>query len=302
MGICDGRTVIITGAARGLGRAYALAFAAEGANVVVNDIGASLAGEGRDTSAADAVVAEINALGTGRAIANYEDITDWDAARRIVDAAVAAFGGLDVVVNNAGIVRDRMFVSATLDEGDATMHVQRRGHFCLSRHAVDYWRAEQKAGRPVDARIINTTSGAGLQGSIAQAAYSTAKGGIAALTLVQAAELGRYGITANALAPAARTRMTEQAFAEKMATEGEAFDAMDPANVAPAVVWLGSAESAAVTGCVFELEGGRIMVEDGWREGPMVDAGRCWQPAEVGAAVGKLLAERVPPRKVWGTA
>jgi NAD(P)-dependent dehydrogenase (short-subunit alcohol dehydrogenase family) len=302
MGICDGRTVIITGAARGLGRAYALAFAAEGANVVVNDIGASLAGEGRDTSAADAVVAEINALGTGRAIANYEDITDWDAARRIVDAAVAAFGGLDVVVNNAGIVRDRMFVSATLDEWDATMHVHLRGHFCLSRHAVDYWRAEQKAGRPVDARIINTTSGAGLQGSIAQAAYSTAKGGIAALTLVQAAELGRYGITANALAPAARTRMTEQAFAEKMATEGEAFDAMDPANVAPAVVWLGSAESAAVTGCVFELEGGRIMVEDGWREGPMVDAGRCWQPAEVGAAVGKLLAERVPPRKVWGTA
>ncbi len=302
MTICEGRTVIITGAARGLGRAYALAFAAEGANVVVNDIGASLAGEGRDTSAADAVVAEINAGGVGKAIANYEDITDWDAAKRIVEAAVAAFGGLDVVVNNAGIVRDRMFVSATPDEWDATMHVHLRGHFCVSRHAVDHWRACQKAGQPVDARIINTTSGAGLQGSIAQAAYATAKGGIAALTLVQAAELGRYGITANALAPAARTRMTEQAFAEKMATEGEAFDVMDPANVAPTVVWLGSAQSAHVTGCVFELEGGKIMVEDGWREGPMVDAGARWNAADVGAAVERLLVDRVPPRKVWGTA
>ncbi|WP_298668176.1 SDR family oxidoreductase, partial [uncultured Sphingomonas sp.] len=299
MGICDGRVVIITGAARGLGREYALAFAAEGASVVVNDIGTSLGGEGRDTSAADAVVAEITATG-GQAIANYEDITDWDGAKRIVDAAVAAFGGLDVVVNNAGIVRDRMFVSATLDEWDATMHVHLRGHFCLSRHAVDYWRARQKAGDPVDARIINTTSGAGLQGSIAQAAYSTAKGGIAALTLVQAAELGRYGITANALAPSARTRMTEQAFAEKMATADQAFDTMDPANIAPTVVWLGSAQSAHVTGCVFELEGGKIMLEDGWREGPVIDAGARWAPANVGAAVTELLAARIAPRKVWG--
>jgi NAD(P)-dependent dehydrogenase (short-subunit alcohol dehydrogenase family) len=301
MGICEGRTVIITGAARGLGRAYALAFAAEGANVVVNDIGASLGGEGRDTSAADGVVAEIIAAG-GQAVANYEDITDWDAAKRIVDAAIAAFGDLHVVVNNAGIVRDRMFVSATLDEWDATMHVHLRGHFCVARHAVDYWRGKQKAGINPDARIINTTSGAGLQGSIAQAAYSTAKGGIAALTLVQAAELGRYGITANALAPAARTRMTEQAFAEKMATESEAFDVMDPANVAPTVVWLGSSASAHVTGCVFELEGGKIMIEEGWREGPSVDPGARWEPSDVGGAVDTLLAARVAPRKVWGTA
>ena len=301
MGICEGRTVIITGAARGLGRAYALAFGAEGANVVVNDIGTSLHGEGRDTSAADQVVAEIVA-GGGRAIANYEDITDWDAAKRIVDAAVAAFGDLHVVVNNAGIVRDRMFVSATLEEWDATMHVHLRGHFCLSRHAVDYWRAKQKAGTNPDARIINTSSGAGLQGSIAQAAYSTAKGGIASLTLVQAAELGRYGITANALAPSARTRMTEQAFAEKMATEGDAFDVMDPANIAPTVVWLGSAESADLTGCVFELEGGKIMLEQGWREGPVLDKGAKWEAAEVGGAVQQLLAARVAPRKVWGTA
>lgn len=301
MGICENRTVIITGAARGLGRAYAVAFAAEGANVVVNDIGASLGGEGRDTSAADAVVAEIKAAG-GQAIANYEDITDWDAAKRIVDAAVEAFGDLHVVVNNAGIVRDRMFVSATLDEWDATMHVHLRGHFCVSRHAVDYWRSQQKAGKTVDARIINTTSGAGLQGSVAQAAYSTAKGGIAALTLVQAAELGRYGITANALAPAARTRMTEQAFSDKMAIEAQAFDAMDPANVAPTVVWLGSSQSAHVTSCVFELEGGKIMIEDGWREGPVVDKGQRWDPADVGAAVDALIASRATPRKVWGTA
>ena len=301
MGICDNRTVIITGAAGGLGKSYALAFAVEGANVVVNDIGTSLGGEGRDTSAADAVVAEIKAAG-GNAIANYEDVTDWDAGKRIVDAAVEAFGDLDVVVNNAGIVRDRMFVSATLDEWDATMHVHLRGHFCIARHAVDYWRARSKEGHEIDARIINTTSGAGLQGSIAQAAYSTAKGGIASLTLVQAAELGRYGITANALAPSARTRMTEQAFADKMATEGDAFDVMDPDNIAPTVVWLGSPLSKDVTGCVFELEGGKIMLEDGWREGPYVDKGERWQPVDVGGAVKELLEKRVEPRKVWGTA
>ena len=300
MGICENRTVIITGAARGLGRAYALAFAAEGANVVVNDIGASLGGEGRDTSAADEVVAEILASG-GKAIANYEDVTDWEAAGRIVAAALESFGDLHVVVNNAGIVRDRMFVSSTIEEWDATMHVHLRGHFCVTRHAVNYWRLKQKEWHDPDARIINTTSGAGLQGSIAQAAYSTAKGGIAALTLVQAAELGRYGITANALAPSARTRMTEQAFADKMATQEAEFDVMDPANIAPAVVWLGSAESRDVTGCVFELEGGKIMIEDGWREGPVVNKGERWQPAEVGAAIERLLAERVAPRKVWGS-
>lgn len=300
MGICNNRTVIVTGAAGGLGRSYALAFAAEGANVVVNDIGTSLGGDGRDTSAADRVVEEIRAAG-GNAIANYEDVTDWEAGKRIVDAAVETFGDLHVVVNNAGIVRDRMFVSATLDEWDATMHVHLRGHFCIARHAVDYWRAKAKDGRAPDARIINTTSGAGLQGSIAQSAYSTAKGGIASLTLVQAAELGRYGITSNALAPSARTRMTEQAFADKMATEGDSFDVMDPDNIAPAVVWLGSEASADVTGCVFELEGGKIMLEDGWREGPVVDKGARWDPADVGDAVEKLISERQEPRKVWGT-
>ncbi|QEH79668.1 SDR family oxidoreductase [Sphingomonas sp. C8-2] len=299
-GICQDRTVIITGAARGLGKSYALAFAREGANVVVNDIGTSLHGEGRDTSAADAVVEEIRAAG-GKAVANYDDITDWDAAGRIVRTAIDSFGGLDVVVNNAGIVRDRMFVSATLEEWDATMHVHLRGHFCVSRHAVDYWRAQQKAGNLVDARIINTTSNAGLQGSIAQAAYSTAKGGIAALTLVQAAELGRYGITANALAPAARTRMTEGAFAEKMAKVESGFDAQDPDNIAPTVVWLGSTQSRDVTGCVFELEGGRISIEDGWDLGPTIEQQARWNPAELGPVVAGLLAQRKAPRKVWGS-
>lgn len=300
MGICDGRTVIVTGAGRGLGRAYALAFAAEGANVVVNDIGATLSGQGRDASAADSVVAEIIAAG-GRAIANADDVADWEAARRIVGHAVEAFGDLHVVVNNAGIVRDRMFVSATPEEWDDTMRVHLRGHFCVARHAVDHWRAKQKAGQDPDARIINTTSGAGLQGSIAQAAYSAAKGGIAALTLVQAAELGRYGITANALAPAARTRMTEQAFAEKMAAVDDGFDVQDPANIAPAVVWLGSPASRAVTGCVFELEGGRMTIETGWDLGPTVDRGARWAPAEAGEAILALMRERPAPRPVWGS-
>lgn len=299
-GICAGRTVIITGAGRGLGREYALAFAAEGANVVVNDIGTSLAGEGRDTSAADGVVAEITAAG-GRAVANHDDVADWDAARRIVGTAVEAFGDLHIVVNNAGIVRDRMFVSATPEEWDDTMRVHLRGHFCVTRHAVDHWRAKQKAGGDPDARIINTTSGAGLQGSIAQAAYSTAKGGIAALTLVQAAELARYGITANALAPAARTRMTEGAFAEKMAKVEAGFDAQDPANIAPAVVWLGSPLSRDVTGCVLELEGGRITLETGWDMGPTVVREARWSPAEAGAAIADLIRQRPAPRAVWGS-
>jgi NAD(P)-dependent dehydrogenase (short-subunit alcohol dehydrogenase family) len=194
-----------------------------------------------------------------------------------------------------------MFVSATVDEWDATMKVHLRGHFCVSRHAVDFWRASAKQGKAVDARIINTSSGAGLNGSIAQSAYAAAKGGIATLTLVQAAELGKYGITANALAPAARTRMTEQAFADKMKRPDDGFDVQDPDNIAPTVVWLGSAASRHVTGCIFELEGGSIMIADGWNDGPRIDKGARWQPAEVGAAVERLLGERRKPKKVYGT-
>lgn len=299
MGICDGRVVIITGAARGLGRSYALAFAREGAKVVVNDLGTSLQGEGRDTSAAQAVADEVSAFG-GQAVANGDDVADWDGAGRIVKSALDAFGDLHVIVNNAGVVRDRMFVSQSVDEWDAVLRVHLRGHFCVASHAVAYWRARQKAGATVDARIINTSSGAGLHGSLSQAAYSAAKGGIASLTLVQAAELKRYGITANALAPAARTRMTEGAFADKMKRVEQGFDAQDPDNVAPAVVWLGSAHSAHVTGCVFWLEGGRIMLCDGWQDGPAIDKNGRWAPAEVGDAVSELLAKRRSPHSVWG--
>lgn len=299
-GICEGRVVIVTGSGRGLGREYALAFAREGAKVVVNDLGTSLNGEGRDTATAQAVVDEIRAIG-GEAVANGDDVADWDGAGRLVRTAVEAFGGLDAVVNNAGFVRDRMFVSQTVDEWDAVIRVHLRGHFCVTSHAVAHWRAENKAGRKVDARIINTSSGAGLQGSLSQAAYSAAKGGIASLTLVQAAELGRYGITANALAPAARTRMTEQAFADKMRAPVDGFDKQDPANIAPVVVWLGSAQSAGVTGIVFDIEGGRITLENGWNDGPTVDKGARWAPSEVGPAVAALIAQRPPQKKVWGT-
>ncbi|MFZ8885462.1 MAG: SDR family oxidoreductase [Steroidobacteraceae bacterium] len=299
-GICNGRVVIVTGAGRGLGREYALAFAREGASVVVNDLGTSLGGEGTDPATAQAVVDEIRAAG-GQAVANGDDVADWEGAQRLVRTALDAFGRLDVVVNNAGFVRDRMFVSQSLEEWDAVIRVHLRGHFCVTSHACAHWRAEQKAGRPVDARIINTSSGAGLQGSFSQSVYSAAKGGIASLTLVQAAELGRYGITANALAPAARTRMTEQAFADKMRAPDAGFDAQDPANVAPLVVWLGSAQSAGVTGMVFDIEGGRITIANGWNDGPTVDKGARWDPAELGPVVARLVAERPPQKKVWGT-
>ncbi|SPA41047.1 putative reductase or dehydrogenase protein, Short-chain dehydrogenase/reductase SDR [Cupriavidus taiwanensis] len=291
MGICDGRTVIITGAGGGLGRAYALAFGAEGANVVVNDIR-------RD--AAEAVCAEIRAAG-GSALASDDDITQLATAQRIIDAAVEAYGEVHVLVNNAGICRDRMFVSLTEADWDDVMRVHLRGHFCLANLLARRWRDAAKAGHAVDARIVNTSSGAGLQGSVGQSNYAAAKAGIAALTLVQAAELGRYGITANALAPAARTGMTEDVFADMMKAPEGGFDYYDPANVAPLVVWLGSAESAQVNGRMFEAAGGMVSVADGWRTGPKADKGGRWRPAEVGAAVAGLLAQAQPPQPVYGS-
>ena len=299
-GICKDRVVIVTGAGRGLGRSYALAYAAEGARVVVNDLGTDLGGHGRDTGTAQSVVEEIRALG-GEAIANGDDVSEWDGASGIIKTALDTFGALDVVVNNAGFVRDRMFVSGTLEEWDAVVKVHLRGHFCVSKHAVDYWRSRAKQGLPVDARIINTSSGAGLNGNVGQSAYSAAKGGIASLTLVQAAELRRYGITANALAPAARTRMTEQVFAETMKKPSSGFDRHDPDNIAPVVVWLGSSESRDVNGCVFELEGGRITIADGWNEGPTLDKGTRWNPDEIGPVISQLLTQRKPQKKVYGT-
>lgn len=291
MGICEGRTVIITGAGGGLGRAYALAFAAEGANVVVNDI---------RKEAADAVVAEIAAAG-GKAIANADDITRIETAQQIVDAAVAAFGEVHVVVNNAGILRDRMFISLSEDDWEQVMRVHLKGHFCLANILGKRWRDQAKAGNKIAARIINTSSGAGLQGSVGQSNYSAAKGGIAALTLVQAAELARYGVTANALAPAARTSMTESAMPDVVKAPETGFDAWAAENVAPLVVWLGSELSSHVTGQVFESQGGRISVCDGWRTGPQKDKGARLTPMEAGATVDELMKQAVPAQKVWGT-
>jgi len=299
MGICDGRVVIVTGAGNGLGKAYALGLAAEGAKLVVNDLGVGTHGEaGESKGAAQKVVDEILSTG-GKAVANTDDVTDWDAGKRIVHTALDAFGDLHAVVNNAGFVRDRMFVSCTPEEWDAVLRVHLRGHFCTTRHAVDYWRAQQKAGKTVDARIINTTSGAGLQGSVGQSAYSTAKAGIATLTLVQAAELSRYGITANALAPNARTRMTATGGFD-MDPKPDEFDVFAPENTAPLVAWLASTDSRGVTGQVFELKGGKIFLSEGWTDSPAEDKGARWTASELGAVVRRLLDKRAPPKPVYG--
>lgn len=299
-GICEGRVVIVTGAGRGLGRAYALGLAREGAKVVVNDLGVGTHGDATAETPAQQVVDEIRAMG-GEAVANYDDVADYEAGGRIVKAALDAFGDLHAVVNNAGFVRDRMFVSCTPEEWDAVLRVHLRGHFCVSRHAVDYWRARQKAGHKVDARIINTSSGAGLQGSVGQSAYSAAKAGIATLTLVQAAELARYGITANALAPNARTRMTETAFADAMKPKEGAFDVFAPENTAPLVAWLSSEGSTDVTGQVFELIGGKIRVCLGWNDGPEFDKGARWEASEIGDRILDLVERRPAPKPVYGT-
>jgi NAD(P)-dependent dehydrogenase (short-subunit alcohol dehydrogenase family) len=298
-GICEGRVVIVTGAGRGLGRAHALEFARQGARVVVNDLGAELDGTGSSTGPAGEVVDEIRA-GGGEAVANGADVADWDGAATLVRSALDTWGRLDVLVNNAGFLRDRMVVSTSEEEWDAVIRVHLKGHFCPTRHATAHWREQSKAGEPVDARIVNTSSGAGLMGSVGQGTYSAAKAGIAALTLVEAAELGRYGVTANAIAPSARTRMTEGVFSDTMAKPDEGFDAMAPENVSPLVVWLGSAESRDVTGRVFEIEGGSLSVADGWQHGPGVDKGERWDPADVGPAVHKLLGEATAPAPVYG--
>jgi len=293
-GILDGRVAIITGAGGGLGAAHARVFAEQGCAVVVNDI---------NTEAAQAVVDEITEKG-GRAVANQSDITNYDDSLSAVKQAIDAFGDLHIVLNNAGINRDRMFASMTEQEWDAIMAVHLKGHFCISSHAVHYWRGQSKEGAEVDARIINTTSGAGLQGSIGQSNYAAAKAGIAALTLNQAAELGRYGITANAVAPSARTGMTTAVpeMAERMKKpEDGSFDRFAPENVSNLLAWLASKDAAHVSGRVFEAEGGRICICDGWRTTEGVDREAAWAPTEIGDAMQELLAKEVPAQKVWGT-
>ncbi|MFF4641880.1 SDR family oxidoreductase [Streptomyces sp. NPDC001389] len=300
MGIADGRVVVVTGAGRGLGRAHALAFAAEGARVVVNDLGVGLDGLPGPGSPAARVAEEIRAAG-GEAVAHGGDIATGAGADSLVACALEAFGRLDTLVNNAGFLRDRMLVNLGEDDWDAVMRVHLKGHFLPLRAAAAWWRAEAKAGRPVAARVVNTSSGAGLLGSVGQGNYSAAKAGILGLTLVAAAEMGRYGVQVNAVAPAARTRMTQETFAATMAApQAGAFDAMAPENVSPLVVWLGSTASAGVTGRVFEAEGGRITVMEGWRPGPTADRGSRWTAGEAGEAAAKLLSQAQPPLPAYG--
>ncbi|MBB6626001.1 SDR family NAD(P)-dependent oxidoreductase [Nocardioides sp. KIGAM211] len=303
--LLDGRVAIVTGAGRGIGRAHALELARHGAAVVVNDFGVSLAGEGTGESPAEEVVAAIVAAG-GRAVANAADVADFADSAALVEQAVTTYGGLDILVNNAGFVRDRMLVSTSEEEWDAVIRVHLKGHFAMLRHAGAWWRAEAKAGRTRAARVVNTSSGAGLQGSVGQATYSAAKAGIAGLTLVAAQELGRYGVTVNAIAPVARTRMTEGAFD----TSAMAL----PEDNSPVVAWLASVDSADVTGRVLEIDGARLTLETGWAHGPSAvaavgadggaggagGAGARWDARDVGAAVRALVAEAPAPEPVYG--
>lgn len=293
--LLEGRVAIVTGAGRGIGRAHALELARHGAKVVVNDFGVSNNGErtasSDQQSPAHEVVAEIEAMG-GQAVVNGADVADFEQAAAMVQQAIDTFGGLDVLVNNAGFVRDRMLVNATEEEFDAVVRVHLKGHFAPLRHAASYWRAESKAGRQRVARVINTTSGAGLQGSIGQVVYSAAKGGIATMTLVAAAELGRVGVTVNAIAPVAKTRMTEGAFD----TSAMAL----PEDNSPIVAWLASEESGDVTGRVLEVDGSVVTVENGWAHGPSRDAGGRWEAGKVGPALRDLLAQAPAPEAVYG--
>jgi NAD(P)-dependent dehydrogenase (short-subunit alcohol dehydrogenase family) len=299
-GICEGRVVVITGAGRGIGREHAIEFARQGAKVVVNDLGAEVDGTGSSAGPAGEVVDEIRGFG-GEALANGEDIADFDGAKRLIDAAVDTFGGLDVLVNNAGILRDRMLVNMVDSEWDAVIRVHLRGTFAPMRCAAGYWRDRAKAGETNDARIINTTSPSGIYGNVGQTNYGAAKAGIASMTIIAAQELSRYGVTVNAIAPAALTRMTENLGGFTPAErKPEEFEPNDPANIAPLVVWLGSSESADITGRVFNVHGGHISVAEGWVAGPGADKKDRWDPAELGGVVPDLVARAAANANMLG--
>src|SRR5436309_5645269 len=298
-GICEGRVVIITGAGRGIGRGHALEFARQGAKVVVNDLGAEVDGSGSSTGPAGEVVEEIRGMG-GEAVANGDDVSDWEGAQRLVNTAVESFGRLDVLVNNAGILRDRMLVNMTADEWDDVVRVHLRGTFAPARWAAAYWRERVKAGETNDARIINTSSWSGIYGNAGQTNYGAAKAGIASFTIIAAMELGRYGVTVNCIAPGALTRMTAGLNPNREEPKPDEFNARDPDNVAPLVVWLGSPESKDITGRVFNVAGGRISVAEGWHAGPGVDKGARWDPAELGSVVPDLVAKAQGNANMFG--
>jgi NAD(P)-dependent dehydrogenase (short-subunit alcohol dehydrogenase family) len=300
-GLCEGRIAVVTGAGGGIGRGYALAFAREGAKVVVNDLGGSRDGSGASTGAAQLVVEEIVAAG-GEAVANTDDISSWAGAKHLIDQAVETFGGLDVLVNNAGILRDRMIASMEESDWDSVINVHLKGTFATTRHAAVYWRGVSKAGGQVDGRVINTTSPSGLYGNVGQANYGAAKAGIASFTIIAARELGRYGVTVNAIAPTALTRMTEDiAFMTSVQADENGFNEMDPENIAPLAVWLGSTRSKGVTERVFSVWGGRIAVLEGWVAGPSVDRKGRWEPAELDDVVPDLVAKAAPNADGMGT-
>jgi NAD(P)-dependent dehydrogenase (short-subunit alcohol dehydrogenase family) len=285
----SGKVAVVTGAGRGIGREHALALARAGARIVVNDLGASLAGEGADEGPAHEVVREIASLG-GEAVANGENVADFSGARRMIEQAIERFGRLDILVNNAGILRDRMLVNMDEHEWDAVIDVHLKGHFAPTRHAAAYWRERSKAGEDVRARVINTASPSGVFGNVGQANYGAAKAGIVGLTLIAAQELSRYGVTVNALAPNARTRMTEQAFGELPPPE-EGFDAADPANNSAVVVALSADEAQDITGQVFFIYGGVVNMLRGWEAGELFSAGDSrWDPD----ALLLELRERLP--------
>jgi NAD(P)-dependent dehydrogenase (short-subunit alcohol dehydrogenase family) len=280
--LCEGRVAIVTGAGRGIGREHALMLASHGAKVVVNDLGGERDGTGASLGPAGEVVREIKAAG-GAAVANGDDISDFQGAQRMIQQAINELGRLDVLVNNAGILRDRMLVNMTEAEWDAVIKVHLKGTFAPAHFAAAYWRDQAKAGKPVDARIINTTSVSGIYGNAGQTNYGAAKAGIAAFTIIAARELRRYGITVNAVAPGALTRMTEDLLMGRGSEEDKA--AMHPRWIAPIVTWLASPESSGVTGRVFEATGHVLAVAEGWHRGPTA------KPVEGPTAIGAVVAE-----------
>ncbi|MDE2282479.1 MAG: SDR family oxidoreductase [Actinomycetales bacterium] len=291
MGALDGRVAIITGAGRGIGREHALLFAAEGAKVVVNDLGGALDGSASAATPAEEVVAEIRAFG-GEAVANHDNIADWDGGARLIQTALDTYGELDILVNNAGILRDRVLVNLSEDDWDSVINVHLKGHFVPTRHAATYWREQAKAGRPVNASIINTSSTSGLLGNIGQSNYGAAKAGIAAFTVIIAEELGRYGVRANAIAPAARTRMTESTpgladYVVKPSDEAT-FDVWDPANISPLVATLAMADCKA-TGRVFFVQGGTVRLFQNWTMTETLERGDRWSVADLAAQLPTLL-------------